>query len=73
MNKWKLFLLLYCGLVLYVQHESDDLPGDGVAVSDKALHMLEYACRILAWGALVERSRFSLGFVDLLRVFWYWG
>ena len=44
---------MYCGLVLYVSSMSpNDLPGDGVAVSDKALHMLEYGIMgILAWGA----------------------
>ena len=61
MNKWKLFLLLYCGLVLYVSSMSpNDLPGDGVAVSDKALHMLEYGIMgILAWGAF---GRGGVGF-----------
>ena len=61
MKKWKLFLLLYCGLVLYVSSMSpNDLPGDGVAVSDKALHMLEYGIMgILAWGAF---GRGGVGF-----------
>ena len=35
--------LIVLQLVLYVSSMSpNDLPGDGVAVSDKALHMLEY-------------------------------
>ena len=53
MVKWKIGLGLYCALVLYVSSMSPgELPKTGVAVSDKAIHLVEYAIMgILAWGA----------------------
>ena len=53
MDKWKIGLGLYCALVLYVSSMSPgEIPDTGVAGSDKALHLTEYAIMgILAWGA----------------------
>ena len=53
MNKWKVVFLCYCGAVLYLSSMSPgQLPDGKVAISDKALHMLEYGLMgILAWGA----------------------
>ena len=52
-------VISYCIVfIFYVSSMSpNDLPGDGVAVSDKALHMLEYGIMgILAWEHLVEEE-----------------
>jgi hypothetical protein len=53
MGKWKIILALYCGAVLYLSSvSSGDIPEVPVKVSDKALHLVEYAIMgILAWGA----------------------
>ena len=53
MGKWKIILALYCGAVLYLSSvSSGDIPEIPVKVSDKALHLVEYAIMgILAWGA----------------------
>mgnify|MGYP001178763610 FL=1 len=59
MDKWKIGLGLYCALVLYVSSMSPgEIPDTGVAVSDKALHLTEYAIMgILAWGAFGKGGR----------------
>ena len=53
MGKWKITLALYCGAVLYLSSMSPgEIPDAPVKVSDKALHLVEYALMgILAWGA----------------------
>ena len=53
MVKWKIGLGIYCALVLYISSMSPgELPKTGVAISDKAIHLVEYAIMgILAWGA----------------------
>ena len=53
MVKWKIGLGIYCSLVLYISSMSPgELPKAGVTVSDKAIHLVEYAIMgILAWGA----------------------
>ncbi len=59
MDKWKIGLGLYCVLVLYVSSMSPgEIPDTGVAVSDKAIHLAEYAIMgILAWGAFGKGGR----------------
>ena len=51
--KWKIALGLYCAGVLYISSlPPENLPEQVAIVSDKALHMIEYAIMgILAWGA----------------------
>jgi len=58
MNMWKIGLGLYCALVLYVSSiSSGELPKTGVAVSDKVIHLVEYAIMgVLAWGAFGKGS-----------------
>ena len=53
MGKWKIILALYCVAVLYISSVSPgEIPDAPVEVSDKALHLVEYAVMgILAWGA----------------------
>ena len=53
MVKWKIGLGIYCALVIYVSSMSPgELPRTEVAVSDKVIHLVEYAIMgILAWGA----------------------
>ena len=53
MGKWKISLALYCGAVLYLSSMSPgEIPDAPVEVSDKALHLVEYAVMgMLAWGA----------------------
>ena len=53
MVKWKIGLGIYCVLVLYISSMSPgELPKTEVQVSDKAIHLVEYAIMgILAWGA----------------------
>ena len=74
MVKWKIGLVLYCALVLYVSSMSPgDMPDTGVAVSDKALHLVEYAIMgILAWGAFGRGGRVFPGaclhFVPVLEL-----
>ena len=53
MVKWKIILGLYCGAVLYLSSvSSGEIPEIPVELSDKALHLVEYAIMgILAWGA----------------------
>ena len=44
MVKWKIGLGIYCALVIYVSSMSPgELPRAGVAVSDKVIHLVEYA------------------------------
>ena len=44
MDKWKIILAIYCGAVLYVSSMSPgEIPDAPVKVSDKALHLVEYA------------------------------
>ena len=44
MVKWKIGLGIYCALVLYISSMSPgELPKAGVTVSDKAIHLVEYA------------------------------
>ena len=52
MLKWKVGLVVYCGLVLYVSSlGSGDLPDTGYKIPDKLIHVIEYALMgTLAWG-----------------------
>ena len=72
MNMWKIGLGLYCALVLYVSSiSSGELPKTGVIVSDKIIHLVEYAIMgILGWGAFGKRgSGFPWGLLAFCTCF----
>ncbi len=68
MLKWKVVFVLYCALVLYLSSLSpNEIPDTGLEVSDKVLHLIEYALMgILAWGGF---GRGSAGFPWALFAF----
>ena len=53
MVKWRVALVAYCGVVLYLSSMSPgDMPDGPKMVSDKVLHFVEYAIMgVLAWAA----------------------
>ena len=53
MVKWRVALVAYCGVVLYVSSISPgDMPDGEKVVWDKVLHFVEYAIMgVLAWAA----------------------
>ena len=53
MVKWRVALVAYCGVVLYLSSISPgDMPAGPKMVSDKVLHFVEYAIMgVLAWAA----------------------
>ena len=57
MDKWKIGLVLYCALVVYVSSMSPgELPKTGVAVSDKVIHLVEYAIMGFLHGELLAKG-----------------
>lgn len=75
MVKWKIGLVIYCVLVLYMSSMSpSELSKTGVAISDKAIHLVEYAIMgIMAWGAWQRRNGVSMGLAGFLCLFWNCG
>ena len=72
MGKWKIILALYCGAVLYLSSmPAGDIPEAPIRVSDKALHLVEYAIMgVLAWGAFGRgRSGFPWGLLSFCVCF----
>jgi len=66
--KWKIAFFAYCFLIFYVSSLTpEELPDQSYAVSDKVLHLLEYALLgILSWAAW---SRGMTGFPWALFAF----
>ena len=73
MVKWKVALVAYCGVVLYLSSMSPgDMPDGPKMVSDKVLHFVEYAIMgVLAWAAFGRGGeRILMGPLCLLRLLW---